>query len=109
MGPLVNHEAVDALGTAVERVREEGGKVLYGGAKLDGPAYTGGHYVAPCIAEANNAISIVQEETFAPILYLISYDSIEESIHIHNDVPQGLSSSIFSTNILMTLMKVDHL
>ena len=110
MGPLVNHGAVRALAAAVERVREEGGEVLYGGAKLDGPAYTGGHYVTPCIAEANNDFSIVQEETFAPILYIVTYgnadnspsqavDDIGEAVALHNDVPQGLSSAIFTDHV----------
>ncbi|MCH7825889.1 MAG: aldehyde dehydrogenase family protein, partial [Acidobacteria bacterium] len=73
MGPLVNHGAVDDLTAAVERLRREGGEILRGGEKLDGPAHPGGHYVTPCIAIADNDFEIVQEETFAPILYIIGY------------------------------------
>ena len=110
MGPLVNHGAVDDMQNAIVRIREEGGEILYGGEKLDGPDYPGGHYVRPCIASAPNEAAIVQEETFAPILYIIGYgnvaaspseavDEIYEAIALHNDVPQGLSSAIFSENI----------
>ena len=110
MGPLVNHGAVDDLVTAAERVCQEGGEVLCGGDKLDGPAHPGGHYVTPCIANADNNFSIVQEETFAPILYIIGYgdvddspsqavDDIEEAVGLHNDVPQGLSSAIFTDHV----------
>jgi len=110
MGPLVNHGAVEDLQRAIERVRKEGGEVLYGGEPLEGPAYPGGHYVRPCIAAARNDFQIVQEETFAPILYIIGYGSagaspaeavaeIEEAVALHNDVPQGLSSAIFTDHV----------
>ena len=66
---------------------------------LDGPDYPGGHYVRPCIASAKNAFSIVQEETFAPILYFIRYQSLPEAIEMHNSVPQGLSSAIFTLDV----------
>ncbi len=110
MGPLVTHEAVEDMQKAVARLKQEGGEVLYGGEKLTGPDYPGGHYVRPCIAAAKNEFKIVQEETFAPILYIISYgqsrdregavNEIDAAIALHNDVPQGLSSAIFSTNVL---------
>ncbi len=110
MGPLVTHGAVDDLMRAVARVRAEGGKILYGGEKLEGPEYPGGHYVTPCIAEAKNEWSIVQEETFGPILYILTYGAkgsspataigeLEEAIEQHNGVPQGLSSAIFTDNM----------
>ncbi len=110
MGPLVNHGAVDDLTAAVERLRREGGEILRGGEKLDGPAHPGGHYVTPCIASADNDFKIVQEETFAPILYIIGYgqvdaspsqavDDVEEAVALHNDVPQGLSSAIFTDHV----------
>jgi aldehyde dehydrogenase (NAD+) len=110
MGPLVNHGAVEDLQRAIERVRKEGGEVLYGGEPLEGAAYPGGHYVRPCIAAARNDFQIVQEETFAPILYIIGYGSagaspaeavaeIEEAVALHNDVPQGLSSAIFTDHV----------
>ncbi len=111
MGPLVTHDAVTDMQNALERIKSEGGKILYGGDQLDGPDFPGGHYVKPCIAEAKNEFAIVQEETFAPILYIISYgnagskpeaavDEIDEAIRYHNEVPQGLSSAIFATNVL---------
>lgn len=109
MGPLVSHAAVKDLQNAVRRVKEEGGEVLYGGAPLSGGEYPGGHYVQPCLALARNEFKIVQEETFAPILYIIPYggssrptDSktlireMHEALALHNGVPQGLSSAIFS-------------
>ncbi|MGD8450829.1 MAG: aldehyde dehydrogenase family protein [Phycisphaerae bacterium] len=115
MGPLVTHDAVSDMQKAIARVKEEGGEILYGGEKLDGAQYPGGHYVKPCIAAAKNEFKIVQEETFAPILYIIGYggktapaagdtktliSEIDEAIRIHNDVPQGLSSAVFTTNVL---------
>ena len=110
MGPLVTHEAVADLQRAIERVRAEGGEVAYGGEPLDGPDYPGGHYVRPCIALAKNEYTIVQEETFAPILYVIGYgkassspqravDELGEAIALHNGVPQGLSSAIFTEHM----------
>ena len=73
MGPLVNLNAVEDLQNAIKRVQEEGGEILYGGECLEGDEYPGGHYVKPCIASAENSFDIVQEETFGPILYIISY------------------------------------
>ena len=109
MGPVVNAQAVKDVENAMERVVASGGKILYGGERLEGDDYPGGLYITPCIAEAENHWDIVQEETFAPILYILTYgnpestpaeavDEIEEAIAIHNDVPQGLSSSIFTDN-----------
>ncbi len=119
MGPLVTHGAVTDMQNAIGRIKQEGGKILYGGEKLDGADYPGGHYVKPCIAEARNECAIVQEETFAPILYIIGYGTksatavsavseIDDAIRIHNDVPQGLSSAIFSTNVLETERFLAH-
>ena len=110
MGPLVTRQAVKDLQNAIRRVQEEGGEILYGGEPLDGQDYPGGHYVRPCIAAAENAFAIVQEETFAPILYIIGYGSasaspaeavaeIEEAVALHNGVPQGLSSAIFTEHM----------
>ena len=109
MGPVVNQQAVDDLLGAREQVQAEGGEILYGGESLAGDDYPGGLYVTPCIAAAENHYQIVQDETFAPILYLIEYGSvhaspaeavaeIEEALQLHNGVPQGLSSSIFTDN-----------
>lgn len=110
MGPVVNRQAVDDLIAARRQVVEEGGEILCGGERLEGDRYPGGHYVTPCIAAAENRFEIVQEETFAPILYLVEYGSetatpagvveeLDEAIALHNGVPQGLSSAIFSDNI----------
>jgi aldehyde dehydrogenase (NAD+) len=102
MGPLIDTKAVDTMLAAVKRIKEEGGEILYGGQKLEGEKYPGGCYVSPCIASARNEMKIVQEETFAPILYIIGYKTFEEAIALHNGVPQGLSSAIFSRNVLET-------
>ena len=110
MGPVLGLDAVDALMRAKEAVVEEGGEILYGGERLEGDAYPGGRYVTPCIAAAENHYRIVQEETFAPILYVIPYGTadatpagavteLDEAMRIHNDVPQGLSSAIFTDHV----------
>jgi len=110
MGPLVTHEAVEDMQNAITAVKKAGGEILYGGEKLDGPDYPGGHYVRPCIAAVKNEYQIVQDETFAPILYIIEYGDknstpagavaeIEQAVAIHNDVPQGLSSAIFTEHM----------
>jgi aldehyde dehydrogenase (NAD+) len=100
MGPLIDTEAVEAMLAAIRRIKEEGGEILYGGQQLTGAAYPGGGYVTPCIAAARNDFKVVQEETFAPLLYVISYQTLDEAIAYHNGVPQGLSSAIFTRNLL---------
>ncbi|MEK6799645.1 MAG: aldehyde dehydrogenase family protein [Planctomycetota bacterium] len=100
MGPLVDAGAVETMMKAVARIKEEGGKILYGGQNLDGDKHPGGCYVTPCIAAARNELKIVQEETFAPILYVLTYKTLNEAIDMQNGVPQGLSSSIFTRNLL---------
>ncbi len=100
MGPLLDTEAVDTMMAALDRVRAEGGRILYGGERLEGLAYPGGCYVSPCLVAARPDMAVVREETFAPILYLMSYQTVEEAIRIHNDVPQGLSSAIFTRDVL---------
>ena len=95
MGPLVSEQAVDNYLNAIETATDSAGKVIFGGKILS----SDGYYVKPTIISAQNHWEIVQEETFAPILYVMKYSSIDEAISIHNDVPQGLSSSIFTTNI----------
>jgi aldehyde dehydrogenase (NAD+) len=99
MGPVVAESAVEDLMAAIERVREAGGEIVCGGERLEGDDYPGGCYVTPCIARARNDWEIVQEETFAPILYIIRYADFEEAIALHNGVPQGLSSAIFSNDL----------
>ena len=97
MGPLVNRTAVEDMMRALETIQKQGGKVVCGGKELE--EYPSDCYVSPCIVEANNEMEIVQEETFAPILYVIKYKAMEEAVAIHNDVPQGLSSAIFTQNL----------
>ena len=100
VGPLIDKFAVQLFRNAVEQVEKEGGKVLFGGQVLEGEGFESGNYVMPCIAEAQNHFNIVQEETFAPIVYLIKYSGdVMNAIEIQNDVPQGLSSAIFTDNV----------
>ena len=109
MGPVVNRQAIEDLIAARRQVVEEGGRILCGGEHLEGDPYPGGLYVTPCIAAAENHYKIVQDETFAPILYVIEYGTegatpsravgeVDEAIALHNGVPQGLSSAIFTDN-----------
>ena len=99
VGPLIDQNAVNAYLNAIEKLNAEGGKVLCGAEVLKGDQYASGCYVKPTICEAKNHFHIVQEETFAPILYLMSYSHIDEAIHMQNDVKQGLSSAIFTNNL----------
>ena len=100
VGPLIDKDAVGMYQDALTKVVEEGGKVLVDGGVLEGSGYESGCYVRPAIAEAKNDFSIVQHETFAPILYLIKYSGdLENAIEIQNDVPQGLSSAIMTSNL----------
>ncbi|MEO6883053.1 MAG: aldehyde dehydrogenase family protein [Bacteroidia bacterium] len=108
VGPLIDKNAVKDFVNAIAEIKKEGGKIIFGGNVLDGKGYESGCYVNPCIAEVKNSYKIVQEETFAPILYLIKYSTIEEAIELQNDVPQGLSSSIFSNNMLETEKFLSH-
>ncbi len=96
MGPLVNEQAAADMMAALDAVRREGGEVLYGGKRLPelGPCF-----VEPTLVRVPRQLPIVCEETFAPILYLLEYDSLEEAIALHNGVPQGLSSAIFTTHL----------
>jgi aldehyde dehydrogenase (NAD+) len=99
VGPLIDKSAVEAYQWAISEAQKEGGKVLFGNEVKSGKGFETGTYVVPTLIEAKNEYKIVQEETFAPILYLIKYKTIEEAIAIHNGVPQGLSSAIFTNNI----------
>jgi aldehyde dehydrogenase (NAD+) len=99
VGPLVDKGAVRIFKQALEKVNQEGGTILFGGELLNGPGYESGTYVVPAIAEVENHFRIVQEETFAPLLYLIRFNTLEEAIALNNDVPQGLSSAIFTLNL----------
>ncbi len=100
VGPLIDAHSVQLFEEAVSKVQKEGGKVLFGGQKMEGKGFESGTYVMPCIAEAENHFEIVQEETFAPIVYLLKYaGDVQNGIDIQNDVPQGLSSAIFTLNM----------
>lgn len=109
MGPLVDKGAVEVFLAAIEQIKAHGGKILCGGEALKGAGYESGCYVTPVIAEAENHWEIVQEETFAPILYLIKYKGgVEAAVELHNGVPQGLSSAIFSNNVRETELFLSH-
>jgi aldehyde dehydrogenase (NAD+) len=99
MGPLIDREAVAAMQAALKTIETQGGKILYGGEVLRGGIYDAGTYVRPCLCEADPEMPIVREETFAPILYLMPYTDIGEAVDIHNAVPQGLSSAIFTNDL----------
>lgn len=99
VGPLIDKGAVKAYLNAIEHVKKEGGKFLVEGGVLEGAGYESGCYVKPCIAEAENHFRIVQEETFAPILYLMKFKNVEDAVRMQNDVPQGLSSAIFTNSM----------
>ncbi len=99
MGPLIDKDAVKLYLDSIEKCKAEGGHFVVEGGKLEGEKYASGCYVKPCIAEVENHYKIVQHETFAPILYLIKYKTIEEAIALQNGVPQGLSSAIMTGNL----------
>jgi len=99
VGPLIDTKAVDDYLKAIETAKTQGGKIIVEGGKLNGKNYESGCYVKPCIIEADNDFEIVQQETFAPVLYVMKYSTIEEAVAKQNGVPQGLSSSIFTNNM----------
>jgi len=96
MGPLVNENAVKDMMSALEQVKAQGGEILCGGRRLERPGY----FVEPTIVRARPDMEIVKEETFAPILYILECDDVDDAIAIQNDVPQGLSSAIFTKDLL---------
>lgn len=99
VGPLIDTLAVDQYKHALQEIEKEGGKFIVEGGVLDGNDYQSGCYVKPCIAEVENHYSIVQHETFAPILYVMKYKDLDEAIALQNGVPQGLSSAIMTTDM----------
>ena len=105
MGPLTDEASVQRYLAALERAVAAGGEVLTGGSRLERP----GHFVEPAIVRAENHWDIVQEETFAPILYVMSFRDIEEAVAMQNDVRQGLSSSIFTTDLRQAEYFLSHL
>lgn len=99
VGPLIDKQAVDMYLKAIERCKNEGGNFIVPGKVCTGEGYESSCYVMPCIAEVENNISVVKDETFAPILYMMKYKTLDEAIRLQNEVPQGLSSSIFTVNM----------
>jgi aldehyde dehydrogenase (NAD+) len=98
VGPLIGREAFEAMGRALEAVRARGGRIT-GGVRVLEDRYPNAYYVAPALAEIDAQIDIVKRETFAPILYVLRYRTLDEAIAIHNDVPHGLASSIFTRDV----------
>ena len=108
MGPLIDEQAVKQMEHAIEQSKKEGSTILYGGERITIDKYLGGFYVTPCIADVPGNIPTVQNETFAPLLYIMTYDSFDDAINLHNDVPQGLSSSIFTNNLQTAELFLSH-
>jgi aldehyde dehydrogenase (NAD+) len=99
MGPLIDKNAIDMVQHSIQRLKDEGGEVLYGGERLDGAQFPGGCYMTPCLANAKPNFEIIQHETFGPLLYLMTYRDFDEAIAIQNNVPQGLTSAIFTNDM----------
>ena len=102
MGPLVTRDAVAEMLRGLETIQQQGGQILYGGRHL------GGSYVEPALVRAKPGMPIVKDEIFAPIVYLIEFDTLEEAIDLHNAVPQGLSSAMFTTNVIAAETFLSH-
>ena len=110
VGPLIDHGARGLMHKAIAMAKEQGGKLIYGGEVLSGPGFESGCYVRPAIVEASPNMEIVGEETFAPILYLLKYSGgLDEAIQIQNSVKQGLSSALFSRDLLEAETFLSHL
>jgi aldehyde dehydrogenase (NAD+) len=105
MGPVVNKQAITDMFNAIDKAKEQGGEVICGGKKLPDK---GELFVEPTIIKMPKQTDIVREETFAPVLYLLEYETMDEAIEIHNDVPQGLSSAVFTTNLLEAEQFLSH-
>ena len=102
MGPLVNRRAVDLMMDGIRRIREQGGEILAGGEHITGC------YVKPTLVRARPDMPILKEEIFAPILYVVEFDDPDQAIHWHNDVPQGLSSAMFTTSLISAETFLSH-
>jgi aldehyde dehydrogenase (NAD+) len=99
-GPLIDRRSVEAMQQTLSQAKAQGARVIYGGEVLSLPgAEAGGHYVRPALVQARHDMPVVQHETFAPILYLIQVEDLDEALRLHNDVPQGLSSAIFTRDV----------
>jgi len=104
MGPMIHGDAVNDMMTALDAIREQGGNIIFGGKRLNRE----GHFVEPTLVEAKHDMPIVHDETFAPILYLIEFDELEQAIDWHNEVPQGLSSAMFTQNLREAEVFLSH-
>ena len=102
MGPLINRRAVQDMMDGLERIRQQGGEIICGGRRLTG------NFVEPTIVRAKPEMPILKEEIFAPILYLLEFDELDDAIRWHNDVPQGLSSAMFTTNLISAETFLSH-
>lgn len=109
MGPVIDEMALKAMQAAIERAIRDGGRLLYGGDRLTIKGLEGGFYVTPAIMEVSDDNPVVKEETFAPLLYIIEYEKIDDAIRIHNNVPQGLSSAIFTKSLHYEEQYLSHL
>jgi len=99
VGPLIDPGSVENVQSSIAKLKGEGGEVIFGGEKLNGAEFGGGCYMRPALATARHEFEIVKHETFGPLLYLMSYGDFDEALAMHNDVPQGLSSSIFTNDM----------
>ena len=108
VGPLIDKEAVEMYKNTLQKVEKEGGKVLVEGGALEGAGYESGCYVKPAVYEVEKHFEVVQQETFAPVLYLLKYSDINEAIAIQNDVPQGLSSAIMTNSLRESELFLSH-
>ncbi len=99
IGPLIDEAAANAMDATIKNAQQQGGKLLTGGGRVTQGVPAGGVYVRPAIIEIAHDAEVVQTETFAPILYVMTYDDFDEAVAIHNDVPQGLSSAVFTDNV----------
>ncbi len=102
MGPLVNRRAVDDMMDGLGRIRGQGGEILFGGQRLTGC------FVQPTLVRARPEMPVLKEEIFAPVLHLIEFDDLDQAIHWHNDVPQGLSSAMFTANLISAETFLSH-
>ncbi len=108
MGPLIDPAAVEGMMAALKKAGEQGGRIVFGGERIVLPGLEGGHYVQPTIVAANRNLAVMREETFAPILYVIEYDTFEEAVEIHNEVDQGLSSAVFTGSLRYSEAFLSH-
>ena len=99
MGPMIDQGACDDVLNAIKEVKKQGGEILCGGEQIKPDGCEGGFFMTPAIATADNSWQIVQDETFGPLLYIIEVEDLDHAIKLHNGVPQGLSSSIFTLNM----------